>query len=1100
MRDGRNGLTSVNRILTAIFSILGTSFLSTSLLAAPSPAMSPAVSSPAPLALTCPTRVGQVGVAYASSASASGGVMPYVFAAGAGALPTGLTLNTATGAITGTPTVAGTFNFSIKVTDASGSSVISNCLQSCLNTGASWNLSIPAGPLGTSQGYTANGITITAYGFLNSGAPKLLYGKNDGPDENGLGFAGTVDNEIDNTDFIQLDLTGAIDSGAHNAQMIVASVQTGESFDVYGSNTLGTIGVLLAGHVTLDGTPFSIPGYPNYKYVAVRGSTGNVAIASVSFTLGNCTITVAPAATQVPDVTISKNHMGNFRQGDTGDVYTLVVTSLGPAPTMGSVMVVDTLPAGLIGSAIGGAGWTCTLGTLTCTRSDTLAAGASYPAIVVTVNVASNAGAVLTNLATVSGGGEVNLSNDTATDTTPIIQTTIPPTQPDLTVGKSHAGTFREGDVGDIFTITVFNIGPAPTVGVVSVTDTFPAGLAATAISGSGWTCVFGTLTCTRSDVLAAGGAYPPIIVTVDVAAAAAGTFVNVATVSGGGEVNLTNDTAMDSVTVTPQPAQLTITKSHFGDFHLGDTGVTFTLTVANTGTGPTSGVILVSDQLPVGMTATAISGAGWACTLMTPFDPLGCMRSDSLAAGASFPIITLTVDIAANAQVCSDVQDPNGFQPGDLFLSMADGTVQWRHRDWSLAKVLTGITDGQAKGMAFAASGELLVTNWYGSNYTGNSVVRFDHDGNLIGLLGNNFDCNPTSIALDKQGNAFVGNSDCSAGVVQLDSLGNPLAKFNVAVENRGASHVAFGSDPCTLFYTSEGPDVKRFNVCTNTQMANFNVVPLPDPAAQQFSLLADGGMLVANFSLITQLDSAGNLVGTFNNAVSGDHCWLGMALDPDGISFWASNWCDSSVTRFDRTTGAVLESHVASDQRFMVKQIAVPPGICSTSLTNTATVTGASASDVTTILPPPPAPLPTGSVCGRFTGGGSIFVQGARVTHGFELHCDPSQKPNNLEINIGGSQFHLSDLTTASCTFDPNVGSPAPPAAPFNTLTATGQGQFTGQSGPVSIAFVITDAGEPGRNDTFGFTIRDANGNVLFFAPSTNLTFGNQQAHDCP
>src|SRR6202022_115172 len=71
-------------------------------------------------------------------------------------------------------------------------------------------------------------------------------------------------------------------------------------------------------------------------------------------------------------------------------------------------------------AAIGGTNWSCTLATLTCTRSDVLAKGASYPVITVTVSVATNAPGSVTNTATVSGGGETNTSNNTASDNTTI--------------------------------------------------------------------------------------------------------------------------------------------------------------------------------------------------------------------------------------------------------------------------------------------------------------------------------------------------------------------------------------------------------------------------------------------------------------------------------------------------------------------------------------------------------------------------------------------------------------------------------------------------------------------------------------------------------
>ena len=63
---------------------------------------------------------GSVGTAYNQTVSASGGTPPFTFSVSSGSLPTGLLLNSASGAITGTPTTAGTFTFTITATDANG--------------------------------------------------------------------------------------------------------------------------------------------------------------------------------------------------------------------------------------------------------------------------------------------------------------------------------------------------------------------------------------------------------------------------------------------------------------------------------------------------------------------------------------------------------------------------------------------------------------------------------------------------------------------------------------------------------------------------------------------------------------------------------------------------------------------------------------------------------------------------------------------------------------------------------------------------------------------------------------------------------------------
>ena len=155
-------------------------------------------------------------------------------------------------------------------------------------------------------------------------------------------------------------------------------------------------------------------------------------------------VEVLASSNPTPDLTITKSHSGNFVQGQTGANYTITATNGGSVLTTGTVSVTDTLPTGLTATAISGTGWTCTLATLTCTRSDALAAAASYPAITLTVNVASNAPASVTNTATVSGGGETNTSNDAANDIT-----TINAARPD-----HHQEPFRQlrprPDWGDI--------------------------------------------------------------------------------------------------------------------------------------------------------------------------------------------------------------------------------------------------------------------------------------------------------------------------------------------------------------------------------------------------------------------------------------------------------------------------------------------------------------------------------------------------------------------------------------------------------------------------------------------------------------------------
>lgn len=61
---------------------------------------------------------GTPGIAYTETISANGGFSPYVYTIITGAVPTGTTLNSSTGVISGTPTTIGTYNFTVKAVDS----------------------------------------------------------------------------------------------------------------------------------------------------------------------------------------------------------------------------------------------------------------------------------------------------------------------------------------------------------------------------------------------------------------------------------------------------------------------------------------------------------------------------------------------------------------------------------------------------------------------------------------------------------------------------------------------------------------------------------------------------------------------------------------------------------------------------------------------------------------------------------------------------------------------------------------------------------------------------------------------------------------------
>ena len=185
---------------------------------------------------------------------------------------------------------------------------------------------------------------------------------------------------------------------------------------------------------------------------------------------------------------------------------------------------------------------------------------------------------------------------------------------PDLAVALSHGGGLTQGQTGASYTITVSNVGDLAGYGAVGVTASLSNGVATTAIGGSGWTCNLASLACVRSDSAPSGGIYPPIKITVNVAAAAAGSVTAVAVVSGGGDISPANNMISDttpirlltsvSLSATPNPATL-------------GSAVTLTATV----TTGASGKVMFYDGVTVLGVATL---SGNQATLATKLLPSG--------------------------------------------------------------------------------------------------------------------------------------------------------------------------------------------------------------------------------------------------------------------------------------------------------------------------------------------------------------------------------------------------------------------------------------------------------------------------------------------
>ncbi|WP_205698918.1 DUF11 domain-containing protein [Conexibacter sp. SYSU D00693] len=169
-----------------------------------------------------------------------------------------------------------------------------------------------------------------------------------------------------------------------------------------------------------------------------------------------------------PDLAVSATH-GTLTRGDSA-TYELTAANVGQGGTHGTTTLAATFPAGLSVTGVTGTGWSClsTSSTVSCTRSDRAAAGASFPKVFVTVDVAESA-TTLDVDASVDGDQDLNAANDAVTSpgnasSTADLRVTAVATG-DAGVGKPQTWTY-----------TIHNDGPSSATGVEGALS-IPAGL-----------------------------------------------------------------------------------------------------------------------------------------------------------------------------------------------------------------------------------------------------------------------------------------------------------------------------------------------------------------------------------------------------------------------------------------------------------------------------------------------------------------------------------------------------------------------------------------------------------------------------------------------
>ncbi len=395
--------------------------------------------------------------------------------------------------------------------------------------------------------------------------------------------------------------------------------------------------------ISVNGGGSGLTLNPGVPYGSTRGNAGiSVTNASMAQTSG-----AQSGAQCTPDMTLGKSHVGNFVRGS-GASYTVPVSNVSLyGPSSGIVTVNDTLPAGLAPTTASGIGWACAVNvqTISCTRSDSLAAGGSYPSITLNANVAQAAPATETNTAIVAGGGEVNLANDTATDVATVVSSA------DLSVTNTASPNPVTAGSNITYTQVMTDNGPSAADNPTLVA-TIPANTSyVSATAPAGWNCVAGAgnVVCTTVSLAASTAATFTLVMKVNAGTANGTVISETATVSSSvSDPNSANNSAT-AVTVVGTTAQgeLTVTDSASPNPVVAGNNITYTQIVSNSGTAAATTATL-TEATPANTTFVSITPpAGWTCAGF----PASPCTNPSVAAGSAG---TFTVIFQVNAGTAS--------------------------------------------------------------------------------------------------------------------------------------------------------------------------------------------------------------------------------------------------------------------------------------------------------------------------------------------------------------------------------------------------------------------------------------------------------------
>jgi uncharacterized repeat protein (TIGR01451 family) len=982
-----------------------------------------------------------------------------------------------------------------------------------------------------SSGSTGGGIVIVraaevvGTGTITANGADALNAGRDGGGGGGAGGTVVVVSKFGNLSGLTVNANGGKGGNAW-ASSPGGTCPGGTACNWHGPGGGGGGGVVLlsspAGAMNANG---GANGTTTADAVAFGATAGAAGVTSTSATLSGFTGSDAGIEC-APDMSISNTGNGPYVRGNSF-VYTIGVSNLGSQSSTGVVTVTDTLPPGLVATSATGSGWLCsvTAQTVACNRNDALSGASAYPSITINGTVGQTALDTVVNPATVDGGGEIYLGNDTATDTTTAASIA------DLSVTGTEAPDPVTAGTNVTYTQMVTNAGPSDAGGAMFAT-TVPSNTGfQSIIAPSGWSCSTppvggtGTITCTNPD-LAAGASATFVMVAKVNAGVPAGTILsNVAAASSLAADPASANNAQFAATTVGAAANADVTLTNAGSPGAVAAGsnVTFSQSVTNHGTLAAT-TVTFSEPIPANTTFVSLtSPVGWSCS--TPAvgatGTINCsVATLAVSAAANFSAVVKVNAGTPAGTIITDtatVGASNDSLSANNSASATAGVTLATQSDLSITEVATAPSIYAGNSVGFvqtianngpAASGTVTVNETVPAGVTFQAMV-LPPGWSCTAPSGGTFTCTTSSLAVNAQATlqmnvlapaSMAGNTTITDTATVSAANGDPMTGNNSA----GASTTASSADDMAVTNTGTPVPLTAGGTFTLTQVVTNN-----GPSDSGAATLVD--LIPANTTFVSIVGagwscgapSGGKVTCTIANMAAGASTTFTMALTVNaGVAAGTqiSNTVSVNATSSEKIPGnnsATFTDVVASatQAELVLTAAATPaPVMAGQNITYTAALANsgpaAAANAVYTISTPPNTTFvsftaPVGATCttllpgstGTITCNATTFSAGTNASAILVVKVN-SNTPNGTNIT--------TTSTLSSGTSDPNT---------TNNTASTVTNVVTESD----LAITNSDSPDPviaGNNITYTQVITnngpsDAAGLVLSETVPTNTTF---------